>query len=132
MAAYQRGDAAYQRGDYATAIRELRPLAEQGNANAQFRLGVVYRKGRGVPQDYAEAMGWWRKAAEQGYATAQYYLGVTYHTGLSLSVRVLMTGQAQLPVLFESSGSTETTGTSNSASNHPMDQLWTNSAARSQ
>ncbi len=70
--------AAYQRGDYATAIRELRPLAEQGVAEAQFLLGVMYDKGLGVPQDYAEAVGWWRKAAEQGYAKAQYNLGVMY------------------------------------------------------
>ncbi len=73
--------AAYQRGDYTTALSELRALAEKGNANAQFRLGVVYRKGRGVPQDYAEAMGWWRKAAEHGNATAQNNLGIMYYRG---------------------------------------------------
>ncbi len=60
--------AAYQRGDYATAIRKFRPLAEQGNAEAQFNLGGMYRQGRGVPQDDAEAMKWYRKAAEQGDA----------------------------------------------------------------
>ncbi len=73
--------AAYQRGDYATTIRELRPLAEQGVAEAQFLLGVMYDKGQGVPQDYAEAVEWWRKAAEQGYAKAQYNLGVMYGKG---------------------------------------------------
>ncbi len=77
--------AAYQRGDYATAIRELRPLAEQGVAEAQFLLGVMYDKGLGVPQDYAEAVGWWRKAAEQGYAKAQYSLGVMYGIVLGVS-----------------------------------------------
>ncbi len=83
MAAYQRGDyvAAYQRGDYATVIRELRPLAEQGNAEAQHYLGVMYGEGHGVPQDYAEAVGWWRKAAEQGYADAQNNLGIMYANG---------------------------------------------------
>ena len=83
MAAYQRGDyvAAYQRGDYATVIRELRPLAEQGNAEAQHYLGVMYGEGHGVPQDYAEAVGWWRKAAEQGMADAQHNLGVMYDNG---------------------------------------------------
>ena len=49
------GVAAYKRGDYATALREWRPLAKQGNAKAQFVLGVMYDKGRGVPQDYAKA-----------------------------------------------------------------------------
>ncbi len=70
--------ATYRRGDYATAVRELRPFAEQGVAEAQFLLGVMYDKGLGVPQDYVEAVGWWRKAAEQGHAKAQYNLGVMY------------------------------------------------------
>ncbi len=75
------GEAAAKRGDYATALREFRPLAEQGNAHAQTNLGVMYRKGLGVPQDYARAMGWYRKAAEQGYATAQFFLGFMYDAG---------------------------------------------------
>ena len=73
--------AAYQRGDYATAIRELRPLAEQGDAEAQYNLGVIYDRGQGVTQDYAEAVKWYRKAAEQGDARAQGNLGVMYSTG---------------------------------------------------
>ncbi len=64
-----------------TALREWRPLAEQGNANAQYFLGVMYAKGRGVPQDYAEAVKWSRKAAEQGVANAQFSLGVMYANG---------------------------------------------------
>ncbi len=59
--------AANKRGDYATALREWRPLAKQGNASAQFFLGLMYGEGLGVPQDYAKAVGWLRKAAEQGY-----------------------------------------------------------------
>ncbi len=58
--------AAHQRGDYATVVRELRPLAEQGDASAQFFLGSMYYVGTGVPQDYAETAKWYRKAAEQG------------------------------------------------------------------
>jgi TPR repeat protein len=42
-------------GDDATALRELLPLAQQGNAAAQYNLGVMYSNGRGVPQDYAQA-----------------------------------------------------------------------------
>ncbi len=67
-AGFDEGIAAYDRGDYASAIREWRPLAEQGVAKAQFKLGLMYDNGRGVPQDYAEAVKWYRKAAEQGYA----------------------------------------------------------------
>ncbi len=73
--------AAYQRRDNATTIRELRLLCEQGDANAQFSLGAMYRNGLGVPQDEAEAVGWWRKAAEQGNTKAQYNLGVMYGNG---------------------------------------------------
>ena len=65
-AGFDEAVAAYQRGDYATAIRELRPLAEQGDADAQFNLGTMYGIGLGVPQDFAKAVKWYRKAAEQG------------------------------------------------------------------
>ncbi len=78
---FEDGLAAYERGDYTTALREFRPLAEQGLANAQFNLGLMYRKGQGVPQDDAEAARWYRKAAEQGDADAQYNLGVMYNDG---------------------------------------------------
>ncbi len=80
-AGLKEGAAANIRGDYATAIREWRPLAEQGNAKAQFFLGVMYDKGQGVPQDYAKAAKWYSKAAEQGLAKAQLYLGYMYKQG---------------------------------------------------
>src|SRR5262245_51286937 len=72
------GAAAYARGDYATALRMWRPSADQGDAIAQNNLGVMYEKGRGVPQDYAAAVSWYRKAADQGYGPSQYNLGVMY------------------------------------------------------
>jgi len=52
---WDEGVAAYKRGDYATALREFRVLAEQGDAEAQFNLGLMYDKGQGVPQDYVQA-----------------------------------------------------------------------------
>ena len=55
--------------------------AEQGNAEAKFKLGLMYYDGDGVPQDYAEAMKWYRKAAEQGHAYAQNQLGAMYNDG---------------------------------------------------
>ena len=75
------GYAAHSRGDYAAALREFRPLAEQGNASAQTSLGFMYSKGRGVQQDHAEALMWYRKAANQNYAQAQYNLGIKYRKG---------------------------------------------------
>ena len=74
-------EAAYGRADYATALREFRRLAEQGNAKAQNTLGLMYGEGQGVPQDYAKAVGWYHKAAEQGYAKAQNNLGFMYRNG---------------------------------------------------
>ena len=63
------------------AVIELRPLAEQGDADAQEKLGYMYSLGGGVPQDTIEATNWWLRAAEQGNATAQWELGLTYSCG---------------------------------------------------
>ncbi len=50
-------------------------LADQGDASAQFNLGIMCGHGEGVPQDYAEAAKWYRLAAEQGNVKAQFKLG---------------------------------------------------------
>jgi uncharacterized protein len=76
------GVAAYKRGDYVTAMRFLRPLAHQGNADAQFLLGEIYGRGRGVEQDYTTAVTWYRKAADQRHPGAQWSLGTMYQDGL--------------------------------------------------
>ena len=73
--------AAYERGDHAAAVRALRPLAERGDARAQYNLGFMYKKGQGVPQDFAEAVRWYRKAAGQGIAEAQNWLAFMYDNG---------------------------------------------------
>ena len=75
------GKEAIDRGDYATALKEWRPLAEQGEARAQTNLGVMYRLGEGVPQDNTEAVRWYRRAAEQGHTKAQFKLGAMYFMG---------------------------------------------------
>jgi TPR repeat protein len=77
-------EAAYKAGDYATALRLISPLANQGDASAQFNLGLMYENGRGVPQDYAEAAKWFGKAAEQGDASAQFNLSHMYYKGLGV------------------------------------------------
>ena len=59
----------------------VRQAVEQGDATAQFNLGVMYAKGEGVPQDDAAAVRWYRLAAEQGYASAQGALGAMYAIG---------------------------------------------------
>ncbi len=62
-------------------LQSAEQAAEQGDADAQFTLGVMYRQGEGVPQDPTEAVKWYRLAAEQGDAGAQFNLGVMYEQG---------------------------------------------------
>jgi len=78
---FQDGLDAYKRQDYKTAYKLWLPLAEQGDATAQYNLGVMYDNGRGVPQDYKEAVKWYRLSAEQGFADAQGNLGLMYAKG---------------------------------------------------
>ena len=62
----EKGLAAYESGDYVTALREWKLLAEQGDADAQLNLGVMYEDGEGVPQNDKTAVQWYKRAAEQG------------------------------------------------------------------
>ena len=82
---FQDGISAYKRGDYAAALEIFRPLAEQGDAKAQFILGVAYFNGQGVPQDFAAAMAWYRKVADQGVHEAQFNIGLMYGKGISVA-----------------------------------------------
>jgi TPR repeat protein len=59
----------------------FRPLAERGDAVAQYSLGLMYYHGRGVPQDFSETVKWYRKAAEQGDPAASYSIGFIYDSG---------------------------------------------------
>ena len=68
-------------GDLTKALAVWRPLAEQGNAAAQFNLGLMYEKGDGVAQDDQEAAKWYHKSAVKGYADAQLNLGTMYDEG---------------------------------------------------
>ena len=68
---FDKGLAAAEAGDYTTALSELKPFAEQGNAVAQLLLGFMYRDGLGVIENDEEAVRWFGLAAEQGNASAQ-------------------------------------------------------------
>ncbi len=78
---FEKGLGRFFLGDYAAALQEWRPLAEQGDVVAQNNLGMMYRDGKGAPQDYGEAAKWYRKAAGQGHADAQYNLGAMFYNG---------------------------------------------------
>lgn len=69
------------RDNQAATAKELRKSAEAGNAAAQNKLGLLYNKGQGVPENHGKAKEWFEKAAEQGDAGAQVNLGTLYLLG---------------------------------------------------
>ncbi|MDO9312787.1 MAG: tetratricopeptide repeat protein [Nitrosomonas sp.] len=71
--------------DYKQAVDWYRKAAAQGDAGAQYNLGVMYFEGKGVPQDYKQAVDCYKKAAAQGNATAQNNLGRMYANGQGVS-----------------------------------------------
>ena len=75
------GYQSYLKGDYDAAYEEWLPLAELGDAEAQYNLGVMYDEGAGRERDLAMAAQWYRKAAEQGFVDAQTNLGMMYMSG---------------------------------------------------
>ena len=80
------GIEAWQKSDYSAAVAIWRPLAEKGDADAQFNLGQAYRLGRGVPINLAAAQSWFERAADKGHVDAQTTLGLLLfqngnHTG---------------------------------------------------
>jgi len=80
----QDGFAASQRGDYTTALSLWFPLAQRGNPDAQFGIGMLYYRGHGVPQSYAEAMRWMLQAASEDHYFAQFTLGSMYEHGIGV------------------------------------------------
>jgi hypothetical protein len=76
LADVKKGVDAWQAGNYSAAIAEWRPLADAGDADAQFNLGQAYKLGRGVAVDMRSAQGWYEKAARQGHGQAQAMVGL--------------------------------------------------------
>jgi len=69
---------------WADSASDIRTLAEQGDAKAQFVLGTMYRDGQGVGKDPAETLRWWTRSAELGYVDAQFALGNIYSGGFGV------------------------------------------------
>jgi hypothetical protein len=72
--------------DHYFTVRLYQESAENGNRDAQYKLGLLYLTGNGALQDFAEAAKWLKLAAEQGYALAQYELGLIYRMGHGVAV----------------------------------------------
>ena len=77
----EKGLAAYNEGNYAVALEQCLPLAEGGDAVAQFCVGRMYANGFGVMMDDAKALKWYSLAAAAGHAESQFNLGVMYANG---------------------------------------------------
>jgi TPR repeat protein len=94
------GLAALDKLDFTTAVKLLEPLAEQGNVEAQVRLGVICRNGLGMPVDFTHAVKWYRLAADQDNPQAQFDLGEGEHCcepdGEVRSYRLLFAAQIVL------------------------------------
>jgi len=77
----EKGLAAYDLGEYQTSLAECQPLADDGNATAQFCVGRLYANGFGVAMNDDLALQWYGLAAEQGYSEAQFNLGLMHANG---------------------------------------------------
>lgn len=62
-------------------IDHLKRLANQGDAEAQAHMGLMYQNGVGVRQDYTKAFDWYQKSANQGNQFSQHNLGILYYNG---------------------------------------------------
>ncbi len=77
----EEGIEAYTIGDFPKAIAEFQALADQGDIDGQYFLGLFYHNGFGVKRDQAESLKWFLKAAQQGDARSQYYAGIMHAAG---------------------------------------------------
>ncbi len=75
------GISAFEAKQFAQALRLLTPLAERGNADAQYRIAIMYQNGLGVVRNEQKALQFMQTAAEQGHALAQHGLGFMYMEG---------------------------------------------------
>jgi uncharacterized protein len=76
----------YAKRDYVRALELLAPLAEQGNAVAQLKLGIIFSRGKTNSPDHVAALRWFTEAAEKGQVEAQFELGRMYRDGLGTRV----------------------------------------------
>ena len=79
------GNFYYKKINYPKAYEFFQLAADQGYANSQFNLGVMFRSGQGVVQDYVEAVRWFSLAAAQGNALAQYNLSLMFKNGYGVA-----------------------------------------------
>jgi TPR repeat protein len=78
---FESGQDAFSAGDYETALAAWQPIAEEGNAEGQFGMGLLYTNGFGVPFDNDQGLKWYQLSADQGHGQAQCNLAVMHANG---------------------------------------------------
>jgi len=84
-AMYSQGESSYRTQDYAKALEWYEKAAAEDNADAMFKLGLLYHNGQGVAQNNAKAIEWYEKAADKGNTDAMVNLGMHYANGLGVA-----------------------------------------------
>lgn len=85
QAGLQEGLRAYSKGNFPAALKELKPLAEKGDAKAQYMLAIMYENGQRVARDYKQAALWFSKSSEQGNDQAMLHLAAMYSSGRGIT-----------------------------------------------
>ena len=83
---FQKGWDAYSSTDYATALSEWQDLADAGDPDACYGMGLLYGNGFGVDMNDEQALKWYGIAAEKGHAEAQYSLGIMHQNGWGVPI----------------------------------------------
>jgi TPR repeat protein len=86
LADFEKGIAAYEANNLPLAYKEFRASADEGHADSQFNVALMFEKGIGVAKDEKEAVVWYGKSAAQGNSAAQFNLGVMYENGRGTAV----------------------------------------------
>lgn len=92
----KKGLDAYDVGDYETSLSECQPLADEGDAMAQFCVGRLYANGFGVAMNDDQALHWYGQAANQGHREAQYNLGIMHANGWGVVMNDVEAGKYYL------------------------------------
>ena len=82
--AFEQGETAYSDGDFESAAALFEQAANDGNPDAQYKLGSMHHDGEGLPRNHEQAVYWYTKAAKRGNTTAQYWLCIMHREGMGV------------------------------------------------
>ena len=97
QASFDQAVAAFEDGNYPVALKELKPLAEKGDARSQYAMGVMAENGFGMAKNLSQAAAWYLKSAKQGNTDAQYNLGAMYEHGVGMPINYVQAARWYRP-----------------------------------